>query len=794
MDDSLYHTFLDTTVLLRSRYGHIPFANYIYKNLKSSITKNTGCNDWNTFIKNQLSLPFDYILFYKLTITTETNDMKNSRISNDSLTCTNMTAVNEIIDILQISKPTSQLYSIACNEKIWHLKYCNNQGYAICVNCKNVIDLCSSTYCPSSSNLLYISPCTSCPHNGKLATRFSSYSIIDFQYTELVLYPTISNINITRSKNGFGLSLNVSQAGNIYCAASDVINDKISSTISIKQNGIKYVNVGSGYKVINMELKNLYPSTKYNIYCYTEDFSNHAMSFTSALKTVATTTCCASIIFTSLYPTVMELATTNKIFSFSLDSPPKRNTLVNVILIPDLQDCSYYDEGTRLNASEYIIPSTFVFTNRSTTLTGSFVIKGLPACYQLVAFVKQGTYSNATATIDILSSKTPPVAPILSLVQFSNDGRFLYVSFDSSTDKGVTIIKNQISFNCSQLVRFPSSSDSKCLWQNDKLIVATLSNTVQVASLPSIGDRFVLLDKVIKPLCTISYDICKKVNATLSMSLDISAPSNPTLPSVTLSTPSKIGDCNNIVIDPTRSSGKAGRPWKSCSWTISSTVDDNMNEISYNISLLRDTDKYFIIDKSYLVPPATYTFTVQVQNWMGQTALLQTKVEVTASVTMPVVSIPGSSVISMYKYQPLSIFASASVPSCGGSSVNTRVAITYTWQLFRGVQPFVKENISKDKRYFKLPINSLEPGAYTVQVTASTSPIDSSSAMVSIQVMAAGVIALLKGSDIKVFSYLDTITLDASTSSALDYPASQYPKTYLSYISFRWISMQERFL
>jgi hypothetical protein len=205
---------------------------------------------------------------------------------NSSITCDSRKIVNQIIGVLQQSNPTPDLVIIPCgNNQIWNLQYCGKQGYAVCVNCKKVRNLCSIDYCPSSKNLLYMSPCSSCPHDKKSATRFSSFSMLDFEYTELILYPLIvdNTINITRAKNSFELSMNISKAGNIYCTASDASNDLISSTISIRQNGAKYVNAVDDYSVISMTIKNLIPSTLYNIYCYTEDFSNHAMSFASAL-------------------------------------------------------------------------------------------------------------------------------------------------------------------------------------------------------------------------------------------------------------------------------------------------------------------------------------------------------------------------------------------------------------------------------------------------------------------------------------------------------------------------------
>ena len=317
-----------------------------------------------------------------------------------------------------------------------------------------------------------------------------------------------------------------------------------------------------------------------------------------------------------------------------------------------------------------------------------------------------------------------------------------------------------------------------------------MSSTVSYTQLPSIGDNIVLLDKVIKASCKLSAAICAKASFASTMSLVISAPNNAITPSIVLSTPSKIGECSDILLDASRTSGKAGRPWKEVEWSATSTNGYNINEINYNISLLKDTNKIFAISRDYL-DSGVYTFSLQIKNWLDQTALLQKSVEVISSSALPVVNILGSSVISMYKYQPLAVFALASVPTCsGGLDSSTRVVLTYSWALFRGVRLLNGiDNTSKDKRYFKLNANTLDPADYTLQVTVSTSS-QSSSSSVSIQVSSSGVSAVLKGSEFRVFSYRDTFILDASASSALDFPLSNYPSTYLTYISFSWTCME----
>jgi len=457
--DELYYKFLNYTQSVKSLYGHIPFSTYIYKNTKTNIAGNTGCNDWNKFIKNQLSLPFDYISFFKLSAYAETSDMFNNRIFNGTIVCDDSVSVKQIIDILQnTTSPTKQRQqqqqNITCNRNVWSIKYCST-GYAICVNCNSNSDLCSSTYCPSLNNYLYTSPCSSCPNAAKSTKGISQYTLLDFQYKELLLYPLIAgNIDITTYKNSFKLALNISKSGNVYCAAVDKRNDIITSTIDIQKNGVKYVNTNIGYSIIQVEIKSLFPSSIYNIYCYTEDLLGRRMPFSAVAKTTAQTLCCASISFTSFFSSISETtntttASSNKIFTFALDSPPKINSVIRVIAVPILKDCSYYENGTVLVPSKYIVPEKFQFSNQSTSLSGSFLIKAMPGCYKIVAYVSEGgPYDNATDSTNVLSSKTPPDPPLFTSAQFSNDGRYIYVNFDSSTDKAAVILSGKVNFDC----------------------------------------------------------------------------------------------------------------------------------------------------------------------------------------------------------------------------------------------------------------------------------------------------------------------------------------------------------
>jgi hypothetical protein len=162
-------------------------------------------------------------------------------------------------------------------------------------------------------------------------------------------------------------------------------------------------------------------------------------------------------------------------------------------------------------------------------------------------------------------------------------------------------------------------------------------------------------------------------------------------------------------------------------------------------------------------------FSLQLKNFLLQTSIAVRTVTVTANQLTPTVSIAGSAGTLLYRYQPLTLYAIANVPTCTSSSAsasasasaNSDVFLTYEWSVYRGVS-FIStiKSTSLDARFFKLSAYSLDSGvSYTVEVkvtasstsssttstTTSTTTSSTSKSSVLVQVGRAGVFAIIAG-------------------------------------------------
>ena len=164
----------------------------------------------------------------------------------------------------------------------------------------------------------------------------------------------------------------------------------------------------------------------------------------------------------------------------------------------------------------------------------------------------------------VVSKNYIPAAPTLVSAEFSNDGAYIQIQFDSPTNRvGYT----SSIFVCGQLFDFTCSSSSQCQWIDYQTINAFVSGTtVSSRRLPVPGSSIMILPSVaIKAACrTSSKGICTAPNswpnATRS-ALTIKEPLFATPPIVVITIPNSIGLCDALTLDVTSSTGNGGRPW-----------------------------------------------------------------------------------------------------------------------------------------------------------------------------------------------------------------------------------------
>eukprot|EP01035_Chromulina_nebulosa_P042743 gene42743-57861_t len=137
------------------------------------------------------------------------------------------------------------------------------------------------------------------------------------------------------------------------------------------------------------------------------------------------------------------------------------------------------------------------------------------------------------------------------------------------TDKATSFVGIVNSFNCSRVVTFPGASSAVCSWPSSTILRAILSTK---GVLPVPGDKVGLLSRTVKRIC--SSPSCTRYSYAVSTSKVLQLPPKPNQVVISLSSSQKFGPCEDILIDPTASTGQGGRDWAFMKWTTSGTAPD----------------------------------------------------------------------------------------------------------------------------------------------------------------------------------------------------------------------------
>jgi hypothetical protein len=693
--------------------------------------------------------------------------------NNNNYSCTSKSSISAITTALVSGTTTST----RCNGHTYKTFKCSG-SINFCVDCS---ETCSNvTSCPSSGQMS-LNPCLSCSQ-----TTTGSFIIIGLTYAESISYPVIlTPIYVTAGKRQMTVTVNIyNNTGKVYCAAL-ATGTSVTSTVIVQQNGTSATVRSSGN--VSVTISNLVPSSTYDIYCYTQDFSNHVMPLATVLttKTARTTLCCRSVAFSKLSTKLIAATTYSSSTSVNivqLEALPSTKLMMSLSLTS--YSCSWQVDGTTSLA--YAVPSTSNFTSASTTASMSFIILGTPGCYilsSLVAGPDKSTYSNVNSTIIVRSSATAPDPPKLLSAMFSNDGLKLTMTLDSVSDRGATTIATYLStFTCSQLLTFTGASSSNCVWYSSSVIIATISSST-ATSLVTVGSNVTLQRNKIKAVCS-SGLTCGFANAS---SVIVVAPTSAIVPTVQIVTATKIGGCDNIVIDPTASTGYGGRKWQSVTWSVSGVgtkiYSRNLSTIAAYLTGNYTSTSSLVTVHNSLLAYGTYTIGLTLTNFLGKSGFGQVSITVSDSQVIPRLSIVGSGSINMYRYQTLSVFANASFPAC----LKESVSLAYTWSLFQSSSlQYSIVSYAKDPRFYRLAAYSMAAStSYLLRISVaslSTPTVSLTTAQITVNVGSSGVTATISGGAVQTFGVGSTMVLDASGSQDIDYPTNS--------LSYQWSCME----
>ena len=378
----------------------------------------------------------------------------------------------------------------------------------------------------------------------------------------------------------------------------------------------------------------------------------------------------------------------------TIDTSPSKNLYMNITAInyktnTYTNDISFYPITIKAtsslqtnNASIQISKSKYVeswkvslidnkpFAN-SGVYTLSVTLQGPSADEYQVIYSRNNT-------IAISSAPTIPLtASTITSARFSSNALKLLVNFDSPTDGGRV---DTYIFVCSKLFTFLGNDNTTCHWENNDnttVIVEDLSdNSIVPGMILSIKN-----DVNIYAQCPISCK-CSSPRSP-STSVVVLEPLLLESPSLSISAPSVLGDCQDYRLDFTGCSGSGNRKWRVFNINITTTSSNTtkFNMLKDLTNSMTTYQQLILINHDYFDADSSYTFYIYMCTFLLACDTITTNVHVYDDYR-PYAQILGESNRVVNRKEQVVFFSDAYLPSC--SSRLLRTGFTYSWTVSSG--------------------------------------------------------------------------------------------------------------
>jgi hypothetical protein len=577
--------------------------------------------------------------------------------------------------------------------------------------------------------------------------------------------PIVTFLAANATRTTASLTIQIDALGKLYCgvfAAGIVPADgnviRIQNQVATPEANVSVV----------FQFSSLQSLTSYSFYVVTEALSGTASSYSQILntRTDIITKCCKQLSISLSNRYLIENQNYVNIIQLKADSTPLSTTLV---ISPILY--YVYTNGTLgLTTTQPFVPSIWNLTALSSLTTQISIIGLSPGSYyiglQFSGMEKPKYAVNSIfndSSFQVVSSDTPLPAPKLLEVIFSNDGSSMSATFDTITDYGGLSTR----FSCAALFDFACVSSSICQWVS--------TNEIEIAVTPmnscvKPGDTLSLLaSNQIRAACPKSTCSSHATWATsIRSNVIVQAPEIPTIPSLTITAPKTVGTCSFYTMDLTSSTGNGGRDWQNVTISVSSNGQADSSVKNSTMIIQQYLNNQFVfspplaLSTNYFIPSYLYYFTVSMCNFLGACGVASSSVGV-LDTAVPIVSIPGNSLITTTTKLGMTISASAKVSSCTGSQTTSSIN-SITWSASLNNIAVQVPSTSKNPYSFIVSSYVLIVGStYSITVTASTGST-SSSTSVQVYVTQGSLVAMIAGSSQKSVRELESIIVDGSSS------------------------------
>jgi hypothetical protein len=307
------------------------------------------------------------------------------------------------------------------------------------------------------------------------------------------------------------------------------------------------------------------------------------------------------------------------------------------------------------------------------------------------------------------------------------------------------------------------------VWEDTQTVRATLGT--EASLIP--GDDINLLPNVTRAYkyytdCRDNTDLngCDDYESSPMSQVSLVTSDKALTPTAIISTATKAGLCDDLVIDSSGSFGAGGRDWKSIKWVVT-TSSISYSESATVIETLLNSNNDIgkdIIPKSNLTL-TNYTMTLTLTNFLGQSNSKSLEIEITNDDDIPSVTVAGSLKRKIFRYDSLALAALGTPSEC-----TTSKKLTYKWRVFKNYNfnTLIKSQ-SPDPRRFEVDAYTLEKQVlyhFIVQVTAASGKFVEST--ISVYIKTGEIVAEILGND--DIPEDKPLTLDASSSADEDVP------------------------
>lgn len=418
------------------------------------------------------------------------------------------------------------------------------------------------------------------------------------------------------------------------------------------------------------------------------------------------------------------------------------------------------------------------------------MVTGSPGCYSLLLTSSSAEFkTDQAAFVNIGLKASESTAPQISSIIFANDGRYVFINFNTATDRGRSAIPQFTSlFQCSELVQSQRVHNTTCQWTSSAQVQM---NVFQSYSDLNVDTMLILQPRTIRAECGAGEEECQLFPyASSDAGRPVLAPSDPIVPTIVAPILPTIHSGMDVVIDLTASTGQCNHGWKRIKWSVAYKLNYDTEPARHLAQFLNvhfnTSTGVLIVIPSTLVSVGAYTLKLYVENIFCKSSSVTLSLNIAASnYSVPLIGIAGPPKLNLRRAQSLNLQATLQMPA----DIHLTSVVSYTWRVYDDMTLNSSlVSVSVDPLKFQLNPYALQLlHIYTIEVTF-VCEYGSNTATVSVMPVSAGVFAVIAGGSEQCYGFNSTVVLDASASYDLDYPLQSAQAS--SSLAFVWSCSQ----